>query len=913
MMIERVARLLHLEPGETRRALGFGAALFTLTCSYTLVKTARDALFLAQLPASLLPFVYLGVGVLSTVTATLYSRATLTRLASRALEIAAWTSALSLAAFAYLSVLGTRLGLHWIPVAFYLWVNVYGLILVSQYWSVVNSVTDPHEAKRILGLVGTGGVLGGLVGGALAAPLSRTFGVEAMVLAGAAMNAAVAIAARRAAATHARVEDDPALDPPPPGSPFASPYVRWLAIAALCSVLVTTLLDYQFKVEVQRRYSHPAEIASFIGLFYTATNLAALVIQLFLARWLLHRLGAAWTAAVLPAGLAIGSALTLAFPGFLTVMATRLWDQVLRTSANKTAVELFFFPLTPAVRRRAKAWIEAGIERIGDAIAGLIILATATTLAATAMTTAAALALHILPLIALWAFAWLAVRRGYVAELARNLRRMNLHPHATTMNLRESSALREMIGLLASPYEQVVLHGIDMLEDDAPDELDPHLGRLIDHPASAVRVRALAIAGARGLVAGETIDRLLHDPDPEVRVAAMHLHVAESGGDPLEMIEEFLGSPDPRLRRSALLGVAELAPPRDDPRLRRTLERVLETGGVADRAAVAEALGRRPGNSALHDMLRPLLGDPSLEVRSAALRSVGRTGRRTLVPEMIEALAARPTQGAARDGLAAFGDRVTGTLGDYLADATVPIVVRREIPRVLSRIGTTDAVQSLFRYRGDDDVRLSYRVLKAMNHIRDLRPAQRFPVEPVTRDLEVDAKGFLLAFVHYRGCPIGRNATAERLLCITLNERMDQALNRIFRRLALLYPAPDIYAAYRGIVSPQPRAHGSALEYLENALRGGHAATVLPLVDDRGDDERLRHAQQRHGYRFASFHDTLNAILEEGDAWLRACALYVVGMSGERDLMPVVERNLGAHEPYVRETAAWALGRAAAR
>jgi len=38
-----------------------------------------------------------------------------------------------------------------------------------------------------------------------------------------------------------------------------------------------------------------------------------------------------------------------------------------------------------------------------------------------------------------------------------------------------------------------------------------------------------------------------------------------------------------------------------------------------------------------------------------------------------------------------------------------------------------------------------------------------------------------------------------------------------------------------------------------------------------------------------------------------------VGMSGERDLMPVVERNLGAHEPYVRETAAWALGRAAAR
>jgi AAA family ATP:ADP antiporter len=912
MMIERLARILHLEPGEARHGLGFGAALFTLTCSYTLIRTARDALFLAQLPASRLPMVYLAVGVLSTVTAALYSRATRTQLASRSLEIGAWTAALSLVVFAYLSVLGRALGLRWVPVAFYLWVNVYGLILVSQYWSVVNSVTDPHEAKRILGLVGTGGILGGLVGGALAMPLSRGFGVEAMVIAGAAMNATVAIATRLAAATHARVEDDPALDPPPPGPPFANPYVRWLAIAALCSVLVTTLLDYQFKVEIQRRYSHPAEIASFIGFFYTATNLAALVMQLFLARWLLHRLGAAWTAAVLPAGLAVGAAFTLAFPGFLTVMATRLWDQVLRTSVNKTAVELFFFPLTPAVRRRAKAWIEAGIERIGDAIAGLIIIVTASALAASPMHTAAALALHILPLVAVWAIAWVAVRRGYVTELARNLRRLNLRPRATAMNLRESGALREMIGLLASPHEQVVVHGIEMLEDNAPEELDPVLERLIDHPASTVRVRALAIAGARGLVSRETVDRLLHDPDPEIRIGAMRLRVAEGGEDPLERIEEFLGSPDPRLRRSALLAVAELAPSRDDAHLRRTLERLLETGGVADRVAIAEALGRRPRESALHDMLRPLLDDASLEVRSAALRSVGRTGGRTLVPELIEALAARPTQVAARDGLAAFGDRVAGTLGDYLADATVSIPVRREIPRVLSRIGTPDAVQALFRYRGHDDVWLSYRVLKAMNHIRIQRPAQRFPDELVTADLELDAKSFLLAFVHYRSCPIGSSATAERLLCITLNERMDQALNRIFRRLALLYPAADIYAAYRGIVSPQPRARGSALEYLENALHGTHAATVLPLVDDRGDQERLRHAELRHGYRYTSYRETLNAILEQGDAWLRACALYVVGMRGERDLMPVVERNLDAHEPYVRETAAWALSRATA-
>jgi len=689
-------------------------------------------------------------------------------------------------------------------------------------------------------------------------------------------------------------------------------YVRWLAIAALCSVVITTLLDYQFKLEVQRHYTRPAEIASFIGIFYTATNLMALAIQLLLAPWLLHRLGATWTAAVLPSGLAIGSALTLAFPGFRAVMATRLWDQALRISVNKTAVELFYFPLTPAVRRRARAWIEAGIERIGDGIAGVIILATASMFAATAVHSPAAVACLVLPLVAVWAAAWLALRRDYVTELARNLRRMSLRAQSAKVSLRESSVLREMIGLLASPYEQVVLHGIEMLEDSAPDELAPRLERLIDHPASAVRVRALAIAGARGLVSDETTTRLLRDPDPEVRIGAIRLRVAHGGEDPLELVEEFMGSPDPRIRRSALLGVAEMAPPRDDANLRRTFGRLLDTGEVADRAAVAEALGRRPGEGALHDLLRPLLDDPSLEVRSTALRSAGRAGHRALVPALIDALAERPTQSPAREGLAAFGDRVAGTLGDYLADATVPIVVRREIPRVLSRIGTPDAVRALFRHRSREDVRLSYRVLKAMNHIRVQRPTDRFPAELVTEDLEYDAKTFLSAFVHYRNCPIGENTTAERLLCVALNERMEQALNRIFRRLALLYPAADIYAAYRGIVSLLPRARGSALEYLENALHPGHAATVLPLVDDRGDLERLRHAELRHGYRFTGYRGMLNEILEDGDAWLMACALYVVGTRGERDLLPVVERHLVANDRYVRETAAWALGRAAA-
>jgi hypothetical protein len=167
-------------------------------------------------------------------------------------------------------------------------------------------------------------------------------------------------------------------------------------------------------------------------------------------------------------------------------------------------------------------------------------------------------------------------------------------------------------------------------------------------------------------------------------------------------------------------------------------------------------------------------------------------------------------------------------------------------------------------------------------------------------------RGHLFALVHYRSCPIGRGRSAERLLVVALNERMEHALDRVFRRLALLYPVTDLVAAYQGVRSSEPRLRGNAIEYLENALAPDHRRLVLPLVDDSGDAARLRLAEQHYGFRPGRFEDTLTSLLQSDDTWLRACALYVVGSRKEQELMPLVEKNLAALNALVRETASWA-------
>jgi AAA family ATP:ADP antiporter len=896
-MLKSLALRLDLEVDELRRALALGAILAGIVGSYTLARTVRDAEFLSRLPATMLPYVLIGVGGVSVLGSWLFARATRLTSTWESLVGTALVVAVSLAAFGQLF----RLGAPWVPIAFYLWSNLYGAVLGSQFWLFANSASNPREARRTFSLVGIGGILGGLLGGAIAAPLAHLWKLPSL-LNGAALMLALAVLLVRVRIDPSSEEREAAPEARANLNPLRHSYVRWMALAALCSVVVSGVLDYQFKVEMQRRFTSGKDLASFLGLFYVITGLVALLVQAFATRWTIQRLGASFCAALLPAGLGVTTALTLVAPGLAPVTAGRVWDYVTRISIGRASGELFYFPLEAGLRRRAKSLIDAGLERLGDGLAGVVILLTGLVLGGTVRQLAIPMAL----LLVVWAFAWWRVRGGYVSELGRNLRRMSLAPHGSRVSLREASLLREMGRLLDSPYERVVLQGIDMLEENDPETLEARIGDLLAHRSGQVRARALRYARAHRLERfADRAKELIHDNDCDVQIQAIaFIEVSRAGH--FGSIRDYLDSPEPRVRRAALLTLAEETPLADDAEVVATLASLATSENSETRASVADAIGRRPASSAAHDLLTPLLADPSTSVRISALRSAGIAGRRQHVSTLIEALGVRATEQAGRAALVTLGDRIVGTLGDYLVDGSVSIEVRYAIPRALGEIHTRDSVNALFRRRDADEVRLAYRVIKAANHLRDSNTTLAFPWKLVTQEITEDTRAHLFALVHARRVPGNRDDRAERLLATALEERRDQALNRIFRRLALLYSPQDMLAAYGGVTSTTPRQRGNAVEYLENALSPEHRGLVLPLVDDTGEDGRAKIAEQRHGIRSASFEQTLEDILKSDDWWLRACALYVAGTRRERTLLPLVESNLATLNTLVRETASWA-------
>jgi AAA family ATP:ADP antiporter len=899
--MDAIASWMRLKPRQLRNALWLGGVLLAITSSYTLVKTSRDALFLSELPAQWLPFVYVVVGAFTLILSWVFGRLTQRLSPLQSLMWTAMGSGLALVAFAF--AFTERL---WIPIVFYLWVNAYGLILVSQFWAYTNSVSDPQEAKRIFGIIGGGGILGGLLGGGIAAWIGPRVPLAWLNVLGAAFLLVVApalvFAVRKGPMR--RAEEPVEQEDEQQASLARAPYVRWLGLAVLCSVIVTGLLDYQLKVVIQQHYDTAARLAGFFGWFHVTVGLAALLFQLLGTRWLLQRFGAGWTSAVLPAGLAAGAVSMLFTPGFATVLATRLWDQVLRFSINKSAVELFYFPLEQGLRRRAKALIEAGIERFGDALAGLTILA----VGLVAGTAPNALAAVVSALVLVWLVAWWHLRSGYVRELGRNLRRLKLDPEHDSISLRELSVLKELARLLESPYERLVLQAIDMLEAAGALRLiETRLGPLLEHSSAQVRARALGLAVERPEEENrERIAGLIRDPDPKVRLQALRAFCALGEERSLERLDEFLDAPDPEVRGTALACLVEFTPETDLSKVRVVLERRLREDSP-DRVLAADVLGARLWPNELMVLLGPLLADPDLEVRRAALRSAGRAGARDRVPQLVLALGERETQPAARVGLVAFGEGVTGALGDWLSDLRAPIEVRRTIPRVLGDIPTRASIEALYRCRDRSDGLVFYRILKASNRIRVTDPRLAFPAAMVSEDLEYDVRNYLLAEVHMRSQDHGKEEDpAERFLSLVLLERMDQAFDRIFRRLGLIHPPAAMFSAYLALLTADARMRGSAAEYVESVISTEHRALVMPLLPEARPEAR-RELASRLGIEDMAPRQSLEALLEDDDPWLRTCALYVAGRRREHTLRERIAANLEALDARVRETAAWAM------
>ena len=804
----------------------------------------------------------------------------------------------------------------WTAGAFYVWINVFSLLLVSQFFLLGNDLFDPRQAKRLFGFIGAGGLAGGVAGSAAAGFLAAPLGSANLLLIGAGLLAGSGALALRVFKT-GRVAEPRAGAVAARRQPRESvgaglrivrrvKHLKRIAIVLFLTILVSTFVDWMFLASVEQAIPSQVDQTEFFGRVFALFNTIALVVQILLTSLALRTLGLAGSLALFPLAMGVGVGGFLLVPGLLMATLAKGADSVFSVSINQAARELLYLPVPAVLKQRAKPFIDIVVQRAADGLAGVLILLGS----GVAAWSGRGLTLLTLGLVVLWGLAVWGVRRSYRQALERLLAVRDVDLEEAVETSLDSTTVRDILGQLDPATEAAsVQYALDLVSVLPPSALRKELLALLAHPDPAIRARAIGrlseVAGAEEMA---RIRPMIDDPAAEVRAEAALLLCRHHHPDRLlERLERWLE--DDEAAEGGARSAAERAPEIEaaitcliteggeagTDRAGQALSRYVRAVGDGKaplRAACAHALGRLPEPHPLHRHLETLLKDGHPGVVRAAIESAGRVSRKDLLPALLPHLEPLATRGATVRALAAYGEAGIPYLAASLRDPELSTEARRWLPSVFVRIGTPAAFVSLVEGLPalKDSTHRLY-ALKSLNKMRRRHPNWEIPSELVRQQLDVelrkayDIERQMVALGRSsrelkRDGPadVDRLAEAVGTYSWALGFQAERAIERAFRLQALLYSPRTIYFAYAGLAGRGSVYGAHALELLETALAREDARRILPLIDpDVTSEEKPEVGRQFFTLEDRSVAQDLESILERGEPWLQAYAAPLAG------------------------------------
>jgi AAA family ATP:ADP antiporter len=249
-------------------------------------------------------------------------------------------------------------------VLFYVFVDIMGVVLVEQFWSLTNSIYTTPEGKTWFGIVGSGGLAGGVAGGWAAALLLKCTPLKTPDLlvtsAGIILLISVLTWVMGRIGLYCEVERANHTLPPNHGWQILRQNRYFLLIAALLLLaqIASPFVEYQFLNTVERAYTEMDARTAFLSMFFGTMGLISIGINVMITPLVTRFLGTIAGLLVQPVMMGLCSWGFLLHPTLFFSGATKISDRALSYSISRASKELLYVPVDPVLIYQAKAWID---------------------------------------------------------------------------------------------------------------------------------------------------------------------------------------------------------------------------------------------------------------------------------------------------------------------------------------------------------------------------------------------------------------------------------------------------------------------------------------------------------------------------------------------------------------------------
>jgi ATP:ADP antiporter, AAA family len=391
--LDRVLNLFTVvRAGEARTALLLALNVFLILTAYYILKTVREALILGEGTAELKSYLSAGQVVTLAFAVPLYGRLVAKFPRIRLINVVTVFFALCPPLFYVLGQFGVPLAM-----IYFVWIGIFSLMIVAQFWSFANDVYTKEEGERLLVIVGLGASLGAVAGALVAERLIEPFGVQQLMLLGAGVLGLQLLItnyidrterARRplVAAGAASVKKAPSA---PSQNAFAMVFnTRYLLLMALMILVINWINatgEYILGDIVKERagamiadgsaggLSEGQIIGDFYAKYFSLANATGLMLQLFFVSRIIKHRGVAIAVMILPA-LSFGAYNVLIFVPLLNAaLIAKVVENSTDYSLNNTVRNMLFLPCTYEQKFAAKQAIDSFFVRMGDVLSAALV------------------------------------------------------------------------------------------------------------------------------------------------------------------------------------------------------------------------------------------------------------------------------------------------------------------------------------------------------------------------------------------------------------------------------------------------------------------------------------------------------------------------------------------------------------
>ena len=279
-----------------------------------------------------------------------------------------------------------------IGVVFFLWIGVFNLMVIAQFWSFANDLYTPEQGKRLFAIVGFGGSVGAAFGAIIARQLSSRLGAMPMMIIAAVMLGACMLLSNvvhrrdrrdRTAATPGSTAAEESIGGRGDGFRLVlgERYLLAIGLLTLIGNIVNTSGNYMRDATVAAAaqadllagspLTEEQLIFNYMAGMDFWQNVLAMTLQFFVVSRIFKYLGIGGALFVLPL-IALGSyGLFALAPVLALIRVAKVTENATDYSVQNTVRRALFLPTSREAKYKALQAVETFFWRAGDMLSAL--------------------------------------------------------------------------------------------------------------------------------------------------------------------------------------------------------------------------------------------------------------------------------------------------------------------------------------------------------------------------------------------------------------------------------------------------------------------------------------------------------------------------------------------------------------